>query len=179
MSQALWIFGYGSLVWRPAFPFVERLPATLPGFERRFWQGSTDHRGVPGAPGRVATLIERPEGACAGVVFRVAEGEADQVLAKLDHRERGGYQQRFIPVRTETQRAVQALVYFAGPTNPNWLGEAPVAAIAEQVQNATGPSGPNVEYVVELCHALRALGATDPHCFAIEAALQPATSRTP
>ncbi|HJK98062.1 MAG TPA: gamma-glutamylcyclotransferase, partial [Polyangiaceae bacterium LLY-WYZ-14_1] len=71
MSADLWIFGYGSLVWRPAFAYVERRPARLRGFARRFWQGSTDHRGVPGAPERVVTLVEEPSLEVGGTAYRV------------------------------------------------------------------------------------------------------------
>ena len=58
---ARWIFGYGSLVWRPAFPHAERRAANVRGWVRRFWQGSPEHRGVRDAPGRVLTLAPRPE----------------------------------------------------------------------------------------------------------------------
>lgn len=163
-----WIFGYGSLIWRPSFPFVDRVPARLRGWSRRFWQGSTDHRGVPGAPGRVVTLVPSPGSTCHGVAYRIGEADREDVLAHLDHREKGGYERR--PVELDTaQGPLQALLFLATPENPEFLGPAPLERIARQVVQAHGPSGPNPEYVLELARALRDLGARDRHVFALEA----------
>jgi cation transport regulator ChaC len=86
-----WIFGYGSLVWRPAFPHRRRRPASIRGFCRRFWQASTDHRGTPEAPGRVVTLIESPGDRCWGMAYEVDGGELDlrldQALAEFGVRD--------------------------------------------------------------------------------------------
>jgi cation transport regulator ChaC len=164
----LWIFGYGSLVWRPAFPFAERRPGWVRGFRRRFWQGSPDHRGVPGAPGRVVTLLPAPaQERCWGMVYRVEPGREQEVLATLDHREQGGYERRVVEVVHERGRIADVLVYLATPSNPEWLGEAPLDAIADQVLASVGPSGPNVEYVLELAAALAEHGARDAHVEAL------------
>lgn len=169
-DSPLWIFGYGSLVWRPAFPFVERHAAEVVGWERRFYQGSTDHRGVPAAPGRVVTLLPAPGRRCAGVVYRVADADADAVLELLDVREQGGYDRRIAEAwRGDDRRSsVPALLYMATPKNPNYLGPAPLEVIAAEVVRAAGPSGDNVEYVLRLAEALRSQGADDPHVFALE-----------
>ena len=176
-ADPLWIFGYGSLLWRPAFPFAERRPAQLAGFARRFWQGSTDHRGVPGAPGRVVTLVRESEALCAGIAYRLPEAERDEVLRALDHREQGGYERHEVALRLcdPEAEAACALVYVATERNPNYLGPAPLEAIARQVRGARGPSGANLEYVLRLAQALRALDAEDAHVFAVEALLREAS----
>jgi cation transport protein ChaC len=171
VSAPLWIFGYGSLVWRPDFPHVERRPGFVEGWSRRFWQGSTDHRGRPGAPGRVVTLVAAPRAVCWGVAYRVGAPDRHAVLGSLDRRERGGFERRAIRVQfPEPDRgSVRALVYVAGPANPNYLGPATPAAIAEQVRRAEGPSGSNRAYVLHLAEALRVLRADDPHVFDLAA----------
>lgn len=182
MPGGTWIFGYGSLIWKQGFPFAEVQPAVLDGWERRFWQGSTDHRGVPEAPGRVVTLVRSIGVACRGVAFRLAGRERDEVIERLDHRERGGYRRIEADLLVGRRRRVTGIVYVADETNPNYLGPAPMAAIARQVRAAAGASGPNAEYVLRLAQALRDLGADDPHVFGLAACLadaetEPATAR--
>ncbi len=179
-TEALWIFGYGSLVWRPAFAHVESRPAVIRGFRRVFWQGSTDHRGVPGAPGRVVTVLPEPGAECAGRVFRVAPDARQAVLAGLDHREQGGYERFEVAAwlaDAGAARSVPALMYAATPGNRNYLGPAPLAEIVRQVCGSSGPSGHNVDYVLELAAALRAMGACDPHVFEVESLVHAERSR--
>lgn len=178
MSEPLWIFGYGSLVWRPAFPAVERQPARIVGWTRRFWQGSTDHRGVPGAPGRVVTLLPEPETVCWGAAYRVAEADRADVLTRLDHREKGGYARHAVPLALVDGRNVRGLLYLATPDNPNYLGPAPLPQIARQILTSRGPSGPNDEYLLRLATALREIGADDPHVFALESLVRAAPRPT-
>jgi cation transport protein ChaC len=171
MSRPVWIFGYGSLVWRPAFAYAERRKAWIDGWTRRFWQGSTDHRGVPGAPGRVVTLLAEAGARCFGVAYRVGEADAAAILSGLDHRERGGYERRELTLHFPDGARVAGLSYVATPANPNYLGPAPLPAISAQIARARGPSGPNAEYVRELARALRDMPADDPHVFELEALL--------
>ena len=171
----LWIFGYGSLVWRPDIPFEEQVPARLDGWARRFWQGSTDHRGVPGAPGRVVTLVPDGEASTWGMAFRVPAAQRTAVLDRLDHREQGGYQRWTPTVVARDGRTLTALCYRATPDNPNWLGPAPADQIAARVLGSAGPSGPNAEYLERLWHALDAIGGLDDHLRDLWAAYRRAT----
>lgn len=170
----LWVFAYGSLIWNPEFPYLSKRVASLRGFGRRFWQGSVDHRGVPGSPGRVVTLIEESNGICEGLVFGVSLSRREDVLKSLDIREKGGYERKIMSVslRQEPGAVVRALVYFAGSNNRNFLGPANLSSIAQQVRDASGPSGDNVEYVLNLYHALNALGINDPYVSELVGALE-------
>ena len=174
-GQDIWLFGYGSLIWRPDFAHRERRPASIDGWTRRFWQGSTDHRGVPEAPGRVVTLVPEPGARCHGVAYRVAPEVAAQVFAELDHRERGGYLRVELPLRLTHDPAagrdppvVAACMYLATADNPNYLGPAPLPTIAAQILHSRGPSGPNLEYLLRLAQSLREQHADDEHVFALE-----------
>lgn len=164
----MWIFGYGSLIWRPDFDFVERTHGYVRGWQRVFWQGSTDHRGVPGAPGRVVTLLQEPGVRCWGTAYRI-EGEVrDRVLDELDHREKGGYERHEVDVWGNDDRRLieSALVYVATRDNPHFLGPEEPEAIARQILRSRGPSGPNIDYLMELERSLREdLKVDDQHVF--------------
>ena len=169
MTAPLWVFGYGSLVWRPAFAFSQRRPGFIEGWSRRFWQHSTDHRGVVGAPGRVVTLTPDPGARCWGMAYRVQDETRNAVLAALDHREKNGYARHITPVRFTDSHAppISALVYVADQDNDDFAGPASLPDIAAQVRRSRGPSGENTDYVLELAAALRLMGAQDPHVFGL------------
>lgn len=166
--ESVWLFGYGSLIYKVDFPCIERRVATIQGWSRRFWQGSHDHRGTHAHPGRVVTLVEEKGATCTGVAYRVAPA----TFAQLDHREKNGYLRFSTTLAFRDGGTNEGLVYIATPGNAAWLGEASDAEIARQVAGSAGPSGSNREYVLKLAQALRELDAVDPHVFAIEAALQ-------
>ncbi len=164
-ASGRWIFGYGSLVWRPAFPFVERRAGHIEGWRRRFCQASPDHRGVPSDPGRVVTLLADRSATCHGMAYRVADDAWSEVLARLDVREQNGYARHDVVVRELGGRGElgSALVYIATPDNPSFRVGESLAEIAAVVRRAVGPSGDNREYVARLHEALAAMGAPDPH----------------
>lgn len=165
--DAIWLFGYGSLIYKVDFPYLERQPASIRGWARRFWQGSHDHRGTPEAPGRVVTLIEQPGAVCRGMAYRVSP----KVFDYLDVREKNGYLRFSTRLTFDDGSHADGLVYIATEDNEAFLGEAPEADIARQIATAAGPSGPNSEYLLRLAESLRALGDECPHTFAIEAHL--------
>lgn len=168
MKDGLWIFGYGSIIWRVDFPFVEKRPAYIEHYARRFWQGSTDHRGVPQLPGRVVTLITQPDAICWGMAYRISAETKESVLASLDYREKGGYDRLEIPINLRSNITHQGITYRANEHNPDFLGQATPSEIAHQVTTASGPSGSNIEYVLKLAQALREIEVVDLHVVAIE-----------
>ena len=170
------IFGYGSLLWRPGFPFVASRRARATGLSRRLEQGSPDHRGTPSRLGRVATLVPAERGVT-GLVYELPAREEHAILAALDEREQGGYDRVSLRVTIEdTGEELDAITWVASPENPFHLGPAPLEVMLANVLVAVGPSGTNVEYVLLLEETLAALGFVDNHVTtlagAVRAALQ-------
>lgn len=163
----VWLFGYGSLIYKADFAYLERRPARIRGWVRRFWQGSHDHRGTPQAPGRVVTLIPAAEAVCVGMAYLVTP----QTFAHLDVREKNGYLRLTTRISLDDGREVNGLVYIATAENAAFLGPASEAEIARHIAVSHGPSGSNRDYLVHLADALRALDADDPHVFGVERAL--------
>jgi cation transport regulator ChaC len=166
--DSVWLFGYGSLIYKVDFPYIERRTATIRGWSRRLWQGSHDHRGTFEHPGRVATLVPEHDATCMGVAYRVTPATFEH----LDHREKNGYLRFTMTLHFAEDASAEGIVYIANPENAAWLGPADEAAIAHHVAGASGPSGSNRDYVLKLAQALHKLGADDPHVFAVAARLR-------
>eukprot|EP01137_Pigoraptor_chileana_P029505 Opistho-2@14819 len=135
--------------------------------------GSTDHRGVPEAPGRVVTLVEMAEESTWGIAYRIHPSHVDEALAYLDFRERGGYtsDSALFHPKDAGVAPFKVLVYSATPHNPNYLGPCPLDEIARQIAVSVGPSGHNAEYLIQLADAMRGIAPEhgDDHLFELEA----------
>lgn len=158
----LWVFGYGSLMWRPGFTFEERQGATLKGFHRSLCVLSHVHRGTPDRPGLVMGLDRG--GSCRGLAFRVASGHAAETVRYLREREQvtSVYLERVQPVRLDDGRRVLALTYVVDRGHAQYAGRLPRPDLIALVRAGVGQSGANPEYVVQTHAALQELGVHDP-----------------
>jgi glutathione-specific gamma-glutamylcyclotransferase len=161
----LYVFGYGSLIWRPGFPHDATHPALLRGFHRRFCLWSRLYRGTPEAPGLVLGLDRG--GACRGVAFRVPGAAAEEALACLDARENppgteAVYHRRMLPVRLLDQdgRVVRAVAYVANRAHPSYARPCPDTAAAA-IARGVGTAGANRDYLLNTVAHLRAMGVRD------------------
>jgi glutathione-specific gamma-glutamylcyclotransferase len=168
VPDSTWLFAYGSLIFRPGFAHERQVRGFVPGYARRFFQASTDHRGVPEQPGRVVTLVPEEGAQCWGVAYAVPTTDEKSILAAIEARESGGYTLTRLPFQAQDRNfsgSLDVIAYVAHPGNPNYLGDAALDAIADQVRGAVGPSGPNLEYVLRLAECLNELDIYDEHVF--------------
>jgi cation transport protein ChaC len=156
----LWIFGYGSLMWRPGFDFIERQPALLRGAHRSLCVYSYVHRGTEEKPGLVLGLDSG--GSCRGIAFRVKSAAAGATIDYLRGREQVTmvYREAFRSVRLldGTTRKVQAVCFLVDRRHPQYAGRLPVSKQAELVAHGHGQSGDNVEYVANTLSHLDEMG---------------------
>jgi cation transport protein ChaC len=159
----LWVFGYGSLIWRPGFEFIERVPARLIGEHRALCVYSFVHRGTPEKPGLVLGLDRG--GACRGVAFRVAEKDRAATIAYLRAREQvtSVYHEvtRSVWLENEARQRVSALVYVVDRGHVQYAGRLSMAEQLRHVLQGHGQSGGNRDYVLTTVKAIEAEGFRD------------------
>lgn len=159
-KKDVWIFGYGSLIWRPGFEFVEQRLALVKGYSRCFCQASHDHRGTPDKPGRVVTLTKNPAAHCEGLAFKVSDS-VEEVLRLLDIREQDGYEREGIELFFDDGSVQQGVTWIASEGNSSWRAGESMFQVAGVIAHGQGPSGSNREYLYELQRALKELSITD------------------
>ncbi len=159
-SGDLWVFGYGSLMWRPGFAYVERVSARLIGLHRALCVYSFVHRGTPERPGLVLGLDRG--GMCRGIGFRVAAAARVQTIGYLRGREQVTTvyleTMRQIELEDDTRRRVRALCYVVDRSHVQYAGRLTLAESLHYVRQGHGTSGANRDYVLETVQALEALG---------------------
>jgi glutathione-specific gamma-glutamylcyclotransferase len=167
----LWVFGYGSLMWRPGFDYVERQLAWLRGYHRALCIYSHVHRGTPQRPGLVLGLDRG--GSCRGVAFRVPAASAEATIAYLRAREQVTtvYVERSVRVRLDDGREVTALTYVVDRAHVQYAGKLPLDVIIAHVRGAIGESGDNPAYVLNTHRHLKELSLRDPTLARLVAAL--------
>ena len=165
--QDLWVFGYGSLMWNPGFPFVGRSPAHLYGWHRSLCIYSWFHRGTPEKPGLVLGLDRG--GSCTGMAFRVAAEDTAATIAYLREREQvtAVYRELMVKVRLRDGSGphVEALTFVADRTQPQYAGRLPVDVLERFVRQGVGNSGANPDYVIATVDHMRDSGIPDAHLY--------------
>ncbi|MDB5624521.1 MAG: ChaC family protein, partial [Tardiphaga sp.] len=159
----LWVFGYGSLMWRPGFDFIEQVPARLIGEHRALCVYSFVHRGTPEKPGLVLGLDRG--GACRGVAFRVAARHRAKVVAYLREREQvtSVYREvmRSVWLENQARDRVSALAYVVDRGHAQYAGRLSPAEQLRFVRQGHGQSGINRDYVLATVAAIEAQGCRD------------------
>jgi glutathione-specific gamma-glutamylcyclotransferase len=174
----LWVFGYGSLMWRPGFEFIEQAPARLIGEHRALCVYSFDHRGTPEKPGLVLGLDRG--GACRGIAFRVAARRRDETVEYLRGREQTTHVYREVMrsvwLENEGRDRVSALAYVVDRGHIQYAGRLSLSEQLRLVRQGHGRSGNNRDYVLSTVKSIEAQGFRDPHLHQLALMLHDETS---
>lgn len=161
VSNDIWLFAYGSLIWNPTLKFAERARARLSGWHRSFCMHLVAGRATLDQPGRMLSL--EPGGWVDGIAYRLSNDASDLELATIWLREMitGAYVPQWLDIDLEDGR-VQAAVVFTASTQPaHWCADSSPEAVASAIAAAVGPLGSNADYVQLLAAALSTEGFED------------------
>ena len=156
-----WVFGYGSLIWRPGFPHKEARPAMLHGFHRRFCVYSHRYRGTPDCPGLVLGLTRG--GSCRGLAYKVPEAEGEAVMDYLYEREMvlGVYDPTWLKLRLDTGETIRAAGFVVDPGHKQYAGRLSYDEMARLILQGEGKGGTCMEYLRNTVQHLEALDMHD------------------
>lgn len=160
--MALWVFGYGSLLWNPGFTPVRKVKACLRDYHRSFCMLSIHHRGSEEEPGLVLALDAQAGGRCTGVALKVAEHEKDDVLAMLREREliSSAYYEDTVDLISDEGETISALAYIINRNHRQYC-QFDLEKQAQIIAQAVGGRGPNTEYLFNTTDHLVELGIKD------------------
>jgi cation transport protein ChaC len=175
-----WIFGYGSLMWRPGFDFIEKRTAKLIGAHRALCVYSHVHRGSPEKPGLVLGLDRG--GACRGIAFKIAKSDRETVVRYLREREQvtSVYREAVRPgllLQGKEERS-RALCYLVDRSHPQYAGKLSNERQLELIRQGNGHSGANPDYVLATVNELETLGIRDATLEWLAARLKSGTARS-
>lgn len=165
MATEFWVFGYGSLMWRPGFSFEDSQPATLRGFVRSFCIYSHYYRGTPKRPGLVLGLDPYEEAECRGVAFKISADQKEAVMAYLNERELCGYayKAQTLALQLDCGKQVQAYTFIADQDHALYAGDLGLDKAASLIMQAEGNAGLNRDYLINSVRELEAHGYDDTH----------------
>ncbi|MPZ44137.1 MAG: gamma-glutamylcyclotransferase [Betaproteobacteria bacterium] len=166
--DAIWVFGYGSLMWNPAFHFAERRTARIHGYHRQFCLWARAGRGSPERPGLMLGI--EPGGSCNGVIYRIAPGLVKSELDVLWRREMNSaaYRPEWVAARTR-ERTVHAITFAVNRSHERYIGDLDLVSTARYLAQGAGPLGLCCDYLFETVTHLRELGVRDRHLEVLEA----------
>ncbi|PYE82402.1 gamma-glutamylcyclotransferase [Pseudoroseicyclus aestuarii] len=161
--MSLWVFGYGSLLWKPEFTPEESAVARLDGWHRSFCMSSIHYRGTPEVPGLVLALDAAPGASCTGLALRAAPRDEAMVLDMLRKREliSDAYVEMRLPLTLSDGREVEALTYVINRQTAQYV-HLDLEEQARKIARASGPMGSNADYLLNTASHLQGLGLADP-----------------
>ncbi|MTJ05507.1 MAG: gamma-glutamylcyclotransferase [Sediminimonas qiaohouensis] len=161
--MTMWVFGYGSLLWKPGFEVAESALAVLPEYHRSFCMRSIHHRGTDEQPGLVLALDQAEGARCHGQALAVPTGRENETLDYLRERElvSAAYLETRLMVDLRDGRRVEAVTFVIDPDHVQYCGALPLEEQAQIIARAEGGMGPNAEYLFNTAAHLRELGIED------------------